>query len=83
MQFWDAVNYQARHFVFGRYTATLKVGFGVKEFKTDRATFVFYVIPWQLLIVIIPALIILLIILRWILKRYNRYIVNSAQRRNS
>lgn len=80
MPFWDAVNYQARHFTFGRYTAELELAFGTKELKSDRAEYVFYVIPWQLLSVAIPVIIIALYILRLLIKRYNRYIVNKAQK---
>jgi hypothetical protein len=84
MAYWDAVNYQARHFTMGRYKAVVKLAFGSKELKSDRAEFVFYIIPWQLLSVAIPLFIILLFVLRFVLKRYNRYIIAKAQRnRNS
>jgi hypothetical protein len=79
MSYWEAVNYQARHFVMGRYKAQLKVAFGSKEFKTDHAEFVFYVIPWQLLSIVIPLLIIILWLLRFFIKRYNRYIITRAR----
>ncbi len=78
--FWDAVNYQARNFNMGRYTATVKVAFGSKEHKTDNDQFIFYIIPWQLLVVAIPTLLIILYILRRLVKRYNRYIVARAQK---
>lgn len=81
LPYWDAVNYQARHFTIGRYTANLKLGFGTKDLKSDHAEFVFYVIPWQFLSIAIPLLIILLWILRRLIKRYNRYIISKAQRR--
>jgi hypothetical protein len=80
LRFWDAVKYQAQHLAMGRYTATLKLGFGTKELKSASAVVVFYIIPWQLLLVAIPSLIILLIILRFAIKRYNRHIITKAQR---
>jgi hypothetical protein len=79
LAYWDAVNYQARNFKMGRYTATLELAFGTKELKSDRAEFTFYVVPWQLLSVVIPALLIALLILKRIIKRYNRYIIKKAQ----
>jgi hypothetical protein len=81
LAYWDAVNFQARHFLFGRYTANLKVAYGTKEIKSDHAEFVFYVIPWQFLSIAIPLLIILLWITRRLIKRYNRYIIKKAQQR--
>lgn len=81
LKYWDAVIYQSRHFAMGRYSANLKLVFGSKELQSDHAEFVFYVIPWQLLSIVIPALIIILWILRAIIRRYNRYIIRKAQQK--
>jgi hypothetical protein len=81
LAYWDAAQYQLRHFAMGRYTATLEVAFGTKELKSDSAEFTFYIIPWQLLSLAVPLLVIVLIILRWMIKRYNRYIIRKAQQR--
>ncbi len=81
LAYWDAVNYQARNFAFGRYSANLELAFGTKELQSANSRFVFYVIPWQLLSVAIPSIIILLFIIRRLIRRYNRYIINRAQRR--
>lgn len=80
LPYWDAVNYQARNFIMGRYKAELGLAFGSEGLKSDQAEFVFYIIPWQLLTVVIPSIILLLIIFRILLKRYNRYIIRRAQR---
>lgn len=79
--FWDTAVYQARHFTIGRYTASLEVAFGSKALESDSAKFVFYIIPWQLLVIVIPAFLFVIIFLIWLLKRYNRYIVRKAQNR--
>ncbi len=79
MSYWDSVKYQAKHFMIGRYNAQLKIAFGTKTLKTDHAEFTFYVIPWQLLSIIIPGLIIILCFLRFVLRRYNRYIISRAR----
>jgi len=80
LPFWQAAKYQARHLAIGRYTATLKLAFGTKGLQSAHATVVFYIIPWQLLCVAIPSLIVLLIIARFAIKRYNRYILARAER---
>ncbi len=81
MGYWDSVNFQARHFLIGRYKATLKLGYNSESaFKTDKAEFVFYIFPWQFLSIAVPVLISLLIILHLLIKRYNRYIIRRAQK---
>jgi hypothetical protein len=80
LKFWDAAKYEWHNFAFGRYTATLKVVYGTKQLKSDRAEMVFYIIPWQLLCILVPAGLILLVLLRYGIKYYNRYIVSRSQR---
>lgn len=77
--FWDAVKYQSKNFAFGKYTATLKVVYGTKELKSEKAKFSFWIIPWQLLVVAGTALTVVIIIGRFGLRRYNRYIISNAQ----
>jgi hypothetical protein len=76
--FWSTAKYQAGHLAIGRYTATLKLAFGTKGLQSARSAVVFYIIPWQLLAVAIPALIVLLILAYFGIKRYNRYILRRA-----
>lgn len=76
--FWPMVKYEWQNFAFGKYQAKLKLAFGTKELQSANASFTFYVIPWQLLSIVIPALIITLILIRWFVRRYNRYIIGRA-----
>lgn len=76
--FFEEAQYQWNHFAVGYYTANLDITFGENN-STANGTFRFFVLPWQLLIIIGGGLIILLIVLRFILKRYNRYIINKHQ----
>lgn len=76
--FLDQVKYQWHNFAFGKYKASLSVVFGTKELKSDRKSYTFYVIPWQLLTVIISGSVIVLVVGRFSIKRYNRYIINQA-----
>jgi hypothetical protein len=65
--------------LFGRYTANLKVTYGTSH-KVLTASLVFWVIPWKLIIVIIILLVGGFFILRYLLKRYNRYILKQANK---
>ena len=74
--FFKTVVYQARHFAFGLYTAEIALAYGASGELTDSESFMFFVLPWQLLIVVAIGLLIL-----WQgLKRYNRMIVKRAQK---
>jgi hypothetical protein len=76
--FLEEAKYQWSHFALGYYTANLDITYGQNN-NTADGTFRFFVVPWQLLIIIIGALLIILIILRFILRRYNRYIISKHQ----
>lgn len=77
--FFSAAKYQLSNFAMGYYTAHLDIAYGVNN-NTAKGTFRFLVIPWQLLIIIFVILIITLVMLRFILKRYNRYIISKHNR---
>ncbi len=77
--FFNAVKYQWNNFTFGKYTATLKVVYGTKELKSEKVKYTFWVIPWQLTLVTLIALVIIIVCGRFGLKRYNRYIISKAQ----
>ncbi len=83
MPFWPTVKEQWNNFAFGRYTAKLKVVYGTKELKSTNSEFVFYIIPWQLLSIVVPSGLVLLVALRFGIKRYNRYIIAKARSGNS
>jgi hypothetical protein len=66
--------------LFGRYTANLKVTYGTSK-KVLTASLVFWVIPYRLIITVIVVLIAGFFLLRFGLRRYNRYILEQAQKR--
>lgn len=76
--FWDNVSYQWKHFAFGRYTANLSLVYTSKNIA-DSATTTFYVFPWQLLIVIIIAAIIAYLLLKRIMRSYNRMLIAQVR----
>lgn len=65
--------------LFGRYTAKLSVTYGTDK-KSTSSTISFWVIPYKLVGSIIVGLIALFFLLRFMLKRYNRRILEQAQK---
>jgi hypothetical protein len=65
--------------LFGRYRANLKITYGTSK-KVLATSLVFWVIPVRLIAIIIALLIIGLFLLRYAIRRYNRYILDRAQK---
>jgi hypothetical protein len=80
---WNDVKYQWQNFAFGKYKATIKVVYGTKELRSANAKVTFWVIPWQLLLVTISGAAVILVVGRFSLKRYNRYIIAQSQRQGN
>jgi hypothetical protein len=66
--------------LFGRYTANLTVSYG-KDKKTVTSSLVFWVIPYRVIAIVIVVLIAGFFALRYIIKRYNRFIIGQSNRR--
>jgi hypothetical protein len=67
--------------LFGRYTAQLKITYGPNK-ESITATKTFWVIPYTLIGLGIVLLISSFFILRIIIRRYNRNIINKAQKKS-
>jgi hypothetical protein len=78
--FFDHVGYETRNFALGFYFAKLDLSFGT---KTSSNSLWFAVLPWHLLIVILFILGVILLALRFALKRYNQFIIMQARLMNS
>ncbi len=65
--------------LFGHYTAKLSLTYGASQ-KTVNASLSFWVIPYKLVAIVIAAIIILFFALRYGIKRYNRYVLERANR---
>lgn len=77
--FFAIAGHQWRNFAFGVYTATLDLDWGQQE----NASYRFFVIPWQLLSIIIIILFTIGFLGFIGLKKYNRWIITKAmQKRN-
>lgn len=77
--FFNIAKYQWKNFALGRFTAQLDLSFGLKDKATETKKISFWVIPWQLLVLIIIALILLLNILKRILRSYNHWVIEQAE----
>lgn len=75
--FFATAKKQWRDFHFGWYTAKLNLVWGESS-QTATASYNFFVLPWQLLSIILVLLGVLAILGRFGLRRYNRYIISQA-----
>jgi len=65
--------------MLGHYTASLRITYGLK--KTVLVSQVqFWVIPWRLAIVAVVGIVALFFGLRYVIRRYNRFIIGQSQR---
>jgi hypothetical protein len=66
--------------LFGRYSAKLSVNYG-KDKQTISSSMNFWVIPYRLVAIVIAALVIGFFLLRFAIKRYNRFIIGKSSGR--
>lgn len=75
--FFQMAGKQLKEFHFGWYTAKMNLTFGSTN-QTAAATYSFFVIPWQLLTIVVFLGAILWFVGRIALRKYNRYIIAQA-----
>ena len=75
--FFGMVVKEWRNFTFGRYTANLNLKYG-QDNKEAAANYSFFVIPWQLLSVLLAMVAVLGCIAFIGIKKYNRWIIAKA-----
>lgn len=63
--------------MIGRYTATVKLAYGQGQLPLEQ-TITFWVIPYKLIVLVLALGAGLYFGLRWIIKRYNNYIIAKA-----
>lgn len=76
--FVDIVKYQYKNFALGMYTANLDLSFGTAG--KDSKSITLYVIPWQLVLVVLVALAILWLIAHLIIKHHDKVIIQQLRR---
>jgi len=80
--FFEVTKRQWQDFKFGWYTARLDIAWGETN-QTARAVYNFFIIPWQLLLIMFAIASAVWIIGRQILRKYNRLIIARAMRSQS
>src|SRR3989344_5747198 len=74
--FLTKAKYEWRNFAFGRYKAKMLLTYGTQK-ETALSSFVFWVLPWHLLIFIIIDLFLVFIIVRFIFRRYKHWLISK------
>jgi len=78
-KFRSDVYYQWKNFAVGLYSANLNVAYGSSG-QTAKESLFFLVFPWQLVLVMLVVFIIVFWGGKKLLKRYNRFIIEGAQK---
>ncbi len=72
--------HEAKHFKMGRYKSRLEAAFGQSNQKIASQVVTFWIIPWHLLVLVLAALIIILLVLRFVFVGYKRRIIKKYQK---
>lgn len=76
--FWDKVKYQKNNFALGPYKAKLLLSYGANKDKLISSFLVFWILPWQLILVSLVILLAIILLVTLGIKRYNRWIIEKA-----
>jgi hypothetical protein len=82
-KFWQEYGNERSNFAFGKYTASLALTAGQAGAVVTNATVTFWVIPWHILVVWGLGIILLIIVLILLVRRYNHWVVTKAQDTNN
>lgn len=77
--FFKQIAYQWHNFALGYFTAKLDLAFGTNDAQKADAKVGFFVVPWQLLIIIMIFLVLVFYILRMSIRKYNQWIIKQAE----
>lgn len=75
--FFDQVKFQWNHFALGMYTAKIHLAFGNKS--TAQDSLIYFMLPWQLIVVILVIVLVVFVLLSVLLKRYNKWVIKQAR----
>ena len=81
--FTRAVSDEWHNFALGIFRAKLDVQFGVTDQRVKSTEVYFVVFPWELILIFCIVGIPVFLILRFLLRRYNRAIIAKAQMRSN
>ncbi len=75
--FFATAGNQWKDFHFGWYTATVNISWGESN-QTADSTYNFFILPWQLLIVLIVVILLVVFVGKTMLRKYKRSIIAQA-----
>lgn len=75
--FWSKAKAEKENFAFGKYTASLNLVYGSKRGAVQE-DITFWVFPWHLILVYFLSAAILILVLRILVKKYNKWIISQA-----
>ncbi len=78
--FLQEAKYEFSNFAIGMYTANLDITYGASNSRAQD-TYRFFVFPWQLLVIVLGGLLILIVVLRIVLRRYTNYVISKHDRK--
>lgn len=76
--FWQEFGNEWNNFAFGPYAANLSLSYGTAH-QPATAALTFWVIPWRVLLIFAIIIVGLIFLLRFVIKRYNAWIIKKAQ----
>ena len=77
--FFESAMFQLKNFHLGVYTAKINMTWGEGKTNVDSDSFTFFVIPWQLFLILFVVLLVVTFFGRIILRKYNKYIISQAK----
>lgn len=76
--FWNNVVYEVKYFAVGPYTVQLNLVYGTGIYHTTTAKTKIFLFPWHILLILVTFFVIAYIAIRFLLTRYNRWIIRKA-----
>jgi len=77
--FFQKIKFQKENFALGRYKADLDLRYGVDN-KTIQARLVFWVFPWQLILVFVLGIAVFVFLIILGVRKYNQWIIGKAMK---
>ena len=78
-RFWTEFSNEKNNFAIGRYKATISLDAG--NLVQDTATITFWIMPWRVISVALIILAFVIVLLIFLIKKYNQWIINKARKR--
>ena len=75
--FLEHVKYQMNNFALGIYFANINLSFG--NAGKAESSLTYFVLPWQLLSIVLGGSLVVILLLIMLLKRYNRWVIKQAR----